>query len=281
MRVFPKVHLEGEAGLLLRHAVERRTGANPVQRRGISTELYALREYQPGDQLRSIHWKASARLRRPVTREDAWEQHQHVVILVDCGRPMAALDGQLSKLDHALATVLSLLRVVVANNDSATLVLFSKELRQLVRVDRRTRSFARVFEAVHAVQADLDEPDYRAAVAWVRRHLPRRSLVLVVTSVIDLGGAEQLASALAALAQRHRPLLVNLEDPGLVAWARSIPADVEGAFAKTSALGLAHANHALTTRLRSQGIDVVAAPADGLALAVLQRYLDLKARRRA
>lgn len=286
-RVYPRAHLDGEAGLLLRHAIERRTGANPVQRRGISTELYALREYQAGDQLRSIHWKASARRQRPVTREDAWEQHQHVVVLVDCGRPMASLDqarpdgAELCKLDHAISTMLALLRVVVAQHDSATLVLYSKELRRVVRVDHRTRGFAQVFEAVHEVQADLEEPDHQAAVAWVQRHVPRRSLVLLCSSVVELASAERLSEALGVLARRHRPLLVNLEDPGLLAHARSIPDDVEGAFAKTSALGLAHANHALTTRLRSRGIDVVSAPASHLPLAVLQRYLDLKALRRA
>lgn len=279
-RVHPRAHLEGAAGLLLRDAVQRRTGANPVQRRGFSSELYALREYLPGDSPRSIHWKASARQQRPVVREDSWEQHQHTLILVDCGRPMAALDGDYSKLDHTLSAMLALLRAVLAQGDSATLVLFSKELRRLVRVDRRTRDVASVYEAVHEEQADLDEPDYAGVVAWASRSVPRRSLALVCTSVGDLVGAELLGQALAGLARRHQPLLVNLEDPGLVAHARSIPTDVAGAFAKTSAMHLVHANQALATRLRARGIDVVSAPADQLALRVLQRYLDLKARRR-
>jgi len=280
-RVYPPARLEGEAGLLLRRALERRTGANPLQRRGFSSELYALREYQPGDPTRSIHWKSSARRQRPVTREDTWEQHQHTLILVDCGRPMASLAGTWSKLDHTLAAVLALVRVIQVGGDSATLVLFSQQTRALVRVDHRTRGAAAVFEAVHAVQADLDEPDYGAIATWAARRVPRRSLALMCTSVVDLVGADLLAEALGALARRHHPLLVNLEDPGLVHHARSVPTTVEEAYAKTSALHLEHANLALTARLRGRGVDVVSAPADQLALRVLQRYLDLKARRRA
>ncbi len=292
LRVHPRARLDGEAGLLLRHALQRRTGANPVHRRGFSTELYALREYLPGDQLRSIHWKASARLRRPVTREDAWEQHQHLVLLVDCGRPMAALSGArieaegaddvpLSKLDLTLGLVLNLVRIASAHNDSATVVLFSKEIRRVVRIDRRTRSFAPVFQAVHDVRADLDEPDYVGVAHWTARTVPRQSLVLLCSSVIDLAGAEQLATALRGLARRHRPLLVDLQDPGLVQHATSVPHDVEGAYAKTSALSLLHANRSLTRRLAAAGVDVLSAPASQLPLSLLQRYLDLKARRRA
>lgn len=280
VRVFPRAHLEGEAGLLLRQALQRRTGANVVQRRGFSAELYALREYRAGDPQRSIHWKQTARRMAPVVREDAWEQHQHTLVLVDCGRPMAALAGVMSKLDHTLAVVLALVRVVLAQGDSATLVLFSKEVRAVVRVDRRGAGVAQAFEAVHALQADLEEPDYEGVVAWTARDLPRRSLALLCTSVGDLVGAETLGRAMVGLGRRHHPVLVNLEDPGLWAHARGVPEDLVGAYAKVSAMRLVHDNQALAGRLRAQGVEVVSSPADGLALAVLQRYLDLKARRR-
>ena len=277
VKVYPRVHLEGEAGLLLKQA-SRRRGANPVSVRGISTELYALREYLPGDDYRRIHWKASARSRRPVTRENTWEQHQHVVALVDCGRPMASLSGVYSKLDHTLAAVLALLRVVVARNDSATLVLFSKEIRHVVRVTRRTASFAPIFERVYAERADLEEPDYAAVVAWCSRRVPRRSLALVCTSVLDLVTAETLGRALVGLSKRHRPLLVNLEDPGLVGHALSTPSDLEGAYAKVSAMGMARADRILGARLRGAGVDVLPVSADRIAVGMIQKYLDLKSR---
>jgi len=274
--VLPKAHLEGPAGIVLRRAIQRRLGTNPLFARGISTELYALREYLPGDDYRRIHWKESARLNRPVTRENIWEQHQHLLILVDCGRPMASLAGRYGKLDHALAAVLALMRVVVSQQDSASLILFSNRLRRVVRVDRRTRSFASVFEQVYQEQADLEESDYAAVAAWCTRRVPRRSLAIVCTSILDLVGAETLGSALQTLARRHRPLLVNLEDPGLVEHAEAIPEDVLGAYAKTSALRLAAENLALGARLEARGIDVLDVPASRLAIGVIQRYIEHK-----
>ncbi|MCU0224383.1 MAG: DUF58 domain-containing protein [Acidobacteria bacterium] len=279
-KVYPKLHLEGDAALAVKHAIERRLGAHETAVRGISTELYALREYLPGDDYRRVHWKATARRRRPVIRENTWEQHQQLVVMVDCGRPMAALDGALGKLDHALAAVIALLRVVVAQGDEATLVLFSKEIRQVVRVDRRTRSFGPLFDRIYRERADLEEPDYQAVAAWCASRVPRRSLAVLLTSVLDLANAAVLERALLGLAQRHLPLLVNLEDPGLIAHASAVPEDLTAAYAKVSALSLTAGNRALAARLAGAGVQVLTTPADRLAFGVVQKYLDLKARRR-
>ena len=276
LRVLPRIHLSGEAGLVLRRELQWRVGRHATERKGVSTELYALREYLSGDDVRRVDWKATARLRRPVVREDTLEQHQNLVVLLDAGRPMASLADGLSKLDHGLSAALALLRVAVARNDAATLALFSKDIRKVVRVDRRTRGFSGVLDTLYAEHADLDEPDYAGAVAWCTRRLPRRSIVLVCTSLVDLTGAERLAAALARLGRRHVPLLVNLEDPGLLALARVAPADPEEAFAKVAAMGLVEQNRGLAVKLRGSGVRVVSRPASGLALGMLGAYLDAR-----
>ena len=276
VRVLPRIHLAGEAGLVLKRELLWRVGRHATERKGVSTELYALREYLPGDDVRRVDWKATARHRRPVVREDTLEQHQHLVVLLDAGRPMASLAEGLSKLDHGLSAALALLRVAVARNDGATLALFSKDIRKVVRVDCRTRGFGGVLDALYAEHADLDEPDYAGAVSWCTRRLPRRSIVLVCTSLVDLTGAERLAAALARLGRRHVPLLVNLEDPGLLELARVSPQGPEEAFAKVAAMGLVEQNHALSVKLRGAGVRLVSRPASGLALGMLGAYLDAR-----
>jgi len=279
LRVHPRVHFEGETGLRLKAALQLRAGAHPQERRGLSTELYGLREYQPGDPMRSVHWKASARRGAPVTRETCWEQHQHIVVLLDAGRPMAAQSEGNSRLDHALAAVLALLRVAVAHQDDATLLLFSQTVRQVVRVDRHTRAFAEVYGRLYAEQPDADEPDYAEAVAWCGR-LPRRSLVILLSSVQDGLGADRLQAALGHLSRRHKALLVHLEDPGVTSLARSEPATAEEAFAKIGALSALTRADTLAQRLRAAGIDTLSTSAGGLTLGLLDRYFAFKGARR-
>lgn len=281
VKVYPRAHFEGPTGLLLRQTRDRRAGAHTLLARGLSSELYALREYQAGDEIRNLHWKAAARQGRPITRENTWEQNQDLVVLLDCGRPMAALDGVFTKLDHALAAVLALLQVVVAHHDAATLVLFSGSLRCMVRVDAHTRSFGPVFEQVYAQQADGEEPDYGAMAALCSQRVPRRSLAILCTSVMDLVASDELARAMTALATRHRTLLVNLEDAALVRRHQGVPETVEDAFAKVSAMEMVRSNQELGAHLRARGVDVLGVAASGLTFQLVRRYLDLKARRAA
>jgi uncharacterized protein (DUF58 family) len=277
--VYPKTQLEPDATVVLRRILNRRVGAHAIRVKGMADELYGLRTYLPGDAMRTIHWKASARLNRPVTRESQLDQHQRTVVLVDCGRPMSTLSGSMTKLDHTLSAVLALLRAVVASEDTATLVLFSKEVRTVLTVDRHQKSFRPVFARIYAEAADAEEADYAAVAQWTVRRVRERALVVLCTSVIDPMGAERVQEAVTILARRHRPLLVDLQDPSLHEMARSVPADAAEAYAKVSAMGLVHANRGFARTLRAHGVDVLSVPASKLAVSLLQHYLDVKARR--
>lgn len=279
IRVHPRLHPEGEDALALRRVLAARPGQHARERTGISTELYALREYQRGDDYRRIHWKATARARKPIAVETTWEQEQELVVLVDCGRPMAALSGPWSKLDHALSSALVLARAAGAWRDVVTLVLFSRGVRCAVRIDGRSGGFATALDTLLEQHADDDEPDYGEAVAWALRNVPRRSLAFLFTSVADALTADVLAAATVTLARRHRPVLVNLADPGIDTLAHAVPTDVAGAYAKVSALRILEANEGLYARLRQQKVAVLPTRADRLTIGVLQAWLDLKARR--
>lgn len=278
VRVFPQVRFGGEEGLFVRRALEGRSGAHLHAQRGFSTELYGLRLYQWGDDFRKIHWKATARLHRPIVADTTWEQNQNVVILLDAGRPMAALADGIPKLDRALAAVLALLRVAVGQQDHVTLVLFSREIRRVVRVNRNPGSYLPVFEQLYAEAVDTDESDYRVVAAWCAVHVPRRSLVLLCTSVSDSTAAADVSRSLRGLRRRHDVLLVDIEDPGLVALARSTPNTVAEAHTKVAAMAIQAGNAAVHAGLRAEGIGVLATPAAGLVGGILRAYLARKER---
>lgn len=279
VKIYPKVHHEGEAGMVLRQALERRDGMHARALNGPSTEVASLRDYQPGDDFRAVQWKATARRGRPVTAERTWEQRQRLAVLLDVGRPMAGTDGAWTKFDHALSAALALARVAATWGDEVTIVLFSRTIRRVVRTGGRTRDFAAVFEALHREQADTLEPDWDGLVRWSTTGLPRRTLTVVCTSVVDPGTAERLTRGLVALARRHRPLLVNLADPAVAANARAIPADALEAYAKVTAMGIEEDTRALEARLRGGGVATVTTPADRLTLGMLKGWMELKARR--
>jgi uncharacterized protein (DUF58 family) len=272
-RVYPQVRWQGEVGRLLALAHRRELGRAPLRLSGLGSEPYALREYRPGDPPLRIAWKASARHDRLISREDTWERGARLLVLVDCARAMAAQDGSRSKLDHALAAALALTRVAASRGDRVTVMAFSDRVERTVRVRGGARSARVAYRQLFDLPARLVEPAYDLAAEQARQSESRRALVLMLTSVTDLAAAELLREALLTLRRRHRPLLVNLEDPDLAELAFGRPRDVEEAFAKVSALEIVLANRRLGRTLSGHGIPVVTAPADRLAWETLDVYL--------
>ncbi|RMH23140.1 MAG: DUF58 domain-containing protein [Acidobacteria bacterium] len=277
--VYPQMRFEGRVGRLLLLAHRRALGYNPQRLRGPGGEPYALRTYRPGDPMAKIHWKASARHGRLISREETWERGARLIILLDCGRAMAAQQEGRSKLDHALAAALALVRVATARGDRVTVAAFSDRVERTVRL--RGNRAAVAYAGLYDLEARLVEPAFDVAGELAAGLESRRSTVVLFTSVVDLASAELLQRSLLTLERRHRPLLINLEDPELADLARAAPDDPAGAFAKVAALQVMAANRALATRLRHAGVRVVTTPADRLALTALETYLAIFAARAA
>jgi uncharacterized protein (DUF58 family) len=273
VRVYPQMRWEGRVGQLLALAQRRRMGQIPQRLHGVGTEPYALREYLPGDPIAKIHWKATARHGRPVTREDTWERSARLIVLLDCARAMASMDGRRSKLDYAVAATLALTRVAAARGDQVTILAFADRVLRTVRVRSGGRGVSLAYESLYDLEARLAEPAYDLATEAVFDVEPRSATAVLFTSVVDLAAAELLRESLLRLGRRHRALMLNLEDPELRSLAAMEPATPPQAFAQVASLEIQLANRRLARHLRRGGIRVINTPADRLALEALEAYL--------
>jgi uncharacterized protein (DUF58 family) len=273
VRIYPRIRWEGRAGWLLALAHRRQLGLSPTAQIGAGTEPYGVRRYSEGDPPNRIHWKATARHRRLMVREETWEKSGRLVILLDCGRTMASFDGRRSKLDAAVAAALALARVASARGDQVLLVAFSDRIERRVRIRTGSRGIARAYAALYDLEARLTESAYDVAAEAARDSEFRRARVVLMTSLVDLAGAQLLRDALRSLSRQHRPLFVHLEDPDIARLARAVPKAVVEAYAKVSALEILLGNRRLSSRLRHEGIETVSTSADRLTLDTLDLYL--------
>ncbi len=273
-RVYPRVRWTGRVGRLLALAQRRELGQSPLRSTGEGAEPYALRAYRRGDPPRKIHWRATARHGRLILREDTWEQGGRLVILLDCGRSMASTDEDRSKLDHALASVLALLRLASGRGDRVTVVAYSDRIERQVRVRPGAAGIRQAYAALYDLQARLVESAHESAIEAALALEPRRALAVLCTSVTDLAVSERLRDAALSLHRRHATLLVNLEDPKVARRARSRPTGPVEAFAKVAAMEIQLANRRLARGLRGRGVTTVTTAADRLALETLDAYLE-------
>ncbi len=274
-RVLPQVRWGGEVGKLIALAHRRQLGSIPYSPQGAGGEIYALREYLRGDPLNKIHWKATARHDRPISREETWERGMRLLVLIDTARSMMPIHDGRSKLDYALAASLALARVAAGRGDQVTVTTFADRIEREVRVGTSPTALHRAYSRLFDAEARLTEPAYDLAARYALDHGGSNTVVLLMTSVVDMVAAEVLRDCALAIGRRHRPLLVNMLDPELYALLDQAPDSGQEAFAQIGAVELQLANEQLARRLRRAGVRVVHSRADQLGLETLNAYFEI------
>jgi uncharacterized protein (DUF58 family) len=252
-----------------------------VRLRGLreGREFAALRPYLPGDDFRSIDWKATARRGAPVVREWQPERNQTVWLLLDCGRLLSARlpDGR-SKLDRAVDAALAVARAAAACGDCAGAVLFGAEVEGVVPPGSGRLQLGPLADALHAAEARVEESDYGAAFDEVEARQRRRALVVVFTDLADPDTSALLLSRAERLRRRHLVVVAAVADSEVADAARLAPRDEGEAYVRAAAERIVAEREAAARRLAAAGVKVESVAAGDLAEAVVGRYREVKER---
>jgi uncharacterized protein (DUF58 family) len=261
----------------LRHRL-RDAGVRRVRHRGEAGAFESLREYVPGDDPRTVDWKATARSTAIMVRQFEAERSQAVMIAIDAGRLMMERMDDRERLDHALSAALLLAEVAGRTGDRVGLTVFSDRIH-LVLPPARV-SLSRMSRALAGVAPRMTESNYPAAFVHMARQLRRRTLLVLFSDVVDTGASAALVGQLASSARRHLPIAVTLRNPALERAAEQAVRDEAGAFRRAAAEELLQARAAALHTMHRSGVLVVDVLPSQAAPAVINRYLEVKARGR-
>jgi uncharacterized protein (DUF58 family) len=250
-------------------------GAVLVRQRGQGSEFDSLRTYVLGDDVRAIDWRATARSRDLVVRTWRPERDRHIVLAIDTGRSSAARLGDEPRLDAALDASLLLGAIAARAGDRVALVAADVTVRARLGLAAGREVLPRLVAALAPLEPALVETDPQLLAAEVLRQVPKRSLVVLFSS-LDTAADTGLLPAARSLAGRHEVVVASAADPTLAALAggRSDATDVYIAAAAELAISR---RAAVIEQLTKLGAHVVDAPADTFASKVADAYLDLKA----
>jgi uncharacterized protein (DUF58 family) len=245
---------------------------------GTGTEFESLREYLPGDAFRAVNWKATARRGRLMVTQYEVERSQSVMLLVDCGRLMTPYVGDQRKLDYAVTAALSLASIAALASDRVGAAAFARDI-VAARAPRSTAaSLHDLSEALYDLEPRFEEADYAKVLSFVGGQLRRRSLVVLLTDVVDPIAQSFVLAELSALARRHLVLCLFMNDAAVATELASRPESPQDAYRLDVALGLAFERRAAAANLERRGIVVVDAPARTLGIALIDEYLRIKQR---
>jgi len=264
------------AGFTL-HGLENRIqlmGIRRKQRRGEGLEFRQMRDYIEGDTLRQIDWKATSRRRKLISREYQEERDQQLVFLLDCGRRMRAVDGDLTHFDHCLNALLLVSYIALRQGDAVGLMTFGGTERWLPPVKGRA-SMSVLINSVYDLDTTLEPSDYLDAAARAKSLQKRRALVVLVTNQRDEDG-DELRPALELLRKRHLVLLASLRETSVERLLHAPLDDFEAALRCCAALDYTQARRRSLDRLRTGGVVTLDLEPAALPIALAEKYLDIK-----
>jgi uncharacterized protein (DUF58 family) len=270
--------LVGLKSLSIRLALQSTGAMRQNRKRGIGTEFSELREYNIGDDPRSIDWKATARRNRPLIRVLEPEQEQTVIILLDRGRLMTANIQGYKRFDFGLNATLSLALTAIQRGDRVGVGVFDRYLTTWIPPQQGQNHFSRILDRVSRIQPELLEPDYLGAVTNIIKQQSRRALVVIITDIIDDIASAELLTALGRLTPRYLPFCVTLRDPQVDLRARELATDIPGAYTQAVALDLIRQRELAFANLKRKGVLVLDAPATQISDRLVDRYIQIKTR---
>lgn len=280
IKVYPNLVDVRKYDLLLRKNRLWELGVRNTRLRGAGTEFERLRDYQPDDAYRRINWKATARRGKPISIEYEVERSQNIVVLLDIGRMMRSPVGDVAKVDYAINAVLLLAYVAAQKGDKVGLLAFADDVQRWVAPQSGKAQFHRLLEQLYAVESLSVEPDYDRAFRYFATKQHKRSLVLLFTDLTGSISADALLRQVSRLRRSHLPLLVTMRDPTVQWLAQQPVVDSPTLYQRTVAEQLLDERRLALEQLTHRGILALDVPADQLSLAVINRYLALKAERR-
>ena len=244
------------------------------QRRGEGTDFHQLRDFRIGDSLRQIDWRATARFRKPISREYREERDQQVVFLLDCGRRMRARDGGISHFDHALNALLVSAFVALRQGDSVGLLSFAGQSRWVAPVKGRFQ-VSRLLDQIYDLDSAAVTSDYLDVARQLLTRQSRRSLVILISS-LEPQDSEDLTQAARLLSRHHLVMIASMRQQVLTDTVASEVVSIDDALKYCGVSRHLQAQSALYAKLRSDNIIVADTAPAYMHSTLITEYMALK-----
>ena len=180
------------------------------------------------------------------------------------------------RFEHALNAAVMLSYVAQKRGDSVSVACFSNRIEAFMPPTKGQLIVPRVLETLFDVQPRNVESDYWHVFARVLARLQRRSLVVLMSEVLDRSGSSGLVNNLIRATCKHLIVCVVLSEPGLYSAADALPGDMLSAYRKAAASHVNLERQLALADMRSRGIMVLETSPEHFSIQLVRKYLEIR-----
>src|SRR3989449_92134 len=153
--------------------------------KGQGMNFEEVREYQPGDEVRSIDWNVTARMNHPFVKKFVEERELTLMLVVDVSG--SGLFGSREQSKRELATEIAsvLAFSAIRNNDKVGLILFTDEVEKFIPPRKGRKHVLRVIREVLFFEPQRRGTDLNEALEFLAHVMTHRAIVVVISDFLD------------------------------------------------------------------------------------------------
>lgn len=253
-------------------------GFKKIRRIGHTMEFEQIKEYIPGDDIRTLNWKATAKKNALMVNQFQDEKSQSVYMAIDKGRLMKMPFNKLSLLDYAINATLVLSNVILKKQDKAGIFSFSKKVENRVVAEKRSSQMQLILEQLYNIKTDYFESDFSRLYVDIKKNIKQRSLVILYTNFDTVEGLHRQLPYLKAIAQSHLLVVVFFNNTELQELIDKKAKNIQEIYDKVIAEKFAFEKRLIVNELKKYGIYSVLTNPENLTLDTINKYLEIKAR---
>lgn len=253
-------------------------GIKKIRKLGHTMEFEQIKEYVPGDDIRTINWKATSKTNRLMVNQFQDEKSQRIFMLIDTGRTMKMPFKGLSLLDYSINATMALSHIILKKGDRAGMMTFSKKTENKIAAENKSGQLRKISEALYNIKTDFFESDFNRLYQDVKYSLNQRSLILLFTNFETLDSLNRQLKYLRGIAKNHLLVVVFFKNSELQTLIHKNPESMQEIYDEIIAEKFEFEKKLIIQELRKYGIYTVYTLPENLNIDVINKYLEIKAR---
>ncbi len=276
--VYPSILQMKQQELKLQKKLFLFTGIKKLRRIGHSYEFEQIRNYQIGDDIRCINWKATSKRNTLMVNQFGDEKSQQIYSVLDMSRVMLMPFNGLSLLDYAVNSSLVIANTALIKYDKAGIISFSEKFGSIVKADSKPTQLKTILETLYRVEESSLEANYEILYQAIKQFINQRSLIILYTNFESYYSLERVLPIFRKINQMNLLMVVFFKNTEIADYSYQAAVDTEDIYQKTIGKKFLMDKEKIAKELSMHGIQCLLTAPEDLSTNTLNKYLEFKAK---
>jgi uncharacterized protein (DUF58 family) len=176
--------------------------------KGQGIEFSEIRDYRPGDDIRAIDWKVTARFNHPYIKEFIEERDLQIYFVIDLSES-GSFGNNISKKQRSLEIIASLMFAVLRNNDRAGIFLVTDKIEKFIPAKKGRRHILHLLKSMVLFTPNSPKTDLKNSLSDISKIIKRKSILFIISDFID---ESEFLKPLEILRKNHDIIALKISD---------------------------------------------------------------------